>query len=158
LGLVLLREQILGPQRFDWAFRRYISNWSFRHPSPSDFFRSMNSAAGEDLDWFWRGWFMHNWQLDMAVQAVNSVDNDSFQGSEIIVASLDKLVLPATMEINFHDGSSQRMRLPVEIWMQKPTRTIQIGGSKLIDSVTIDPDAVIPDRDRSNNVWRHAAN
>ena len=46
LGLVLLREQILGPERFDWAFRKYIADWSFKHPTPSDFFRAMDSAGG----------------------------------------------------------------------------------------------------------------
>ncbi len=54
-GMVLLREQILGPERFDWAFRKYIRDWAFKHPSPSDFFREMESEGGEDLSWFWRG-------------------------------------------------------------------------------------------------------
>jgi hypothetical protein len=51
-GMVLLREQILGPERFDWAFRKYIRDWAFKHPSPSDFFREMESEGGEDLSWF----------------------------------------------------------------------------------------------------------
>ena len=70
LGLILLREQILGPERFDWAFRRFIRDWAFRHPSPSDFFRAMESAGGEDLSWFWRGWYFNNWTLDLAVKGV----------------------------------------------------------------------------------------
>ena len=66
--MVLLREQILGPERFDWAFRKYIRDWAFKHPSPSDFFRAMESEGGEDLSYFWRGWFMNNWTMDMAVK------------------------------------------------------------------------------------------
>lgn len=50
-GMVLLREQILGPERFDWAFRKYIRDWAYKHPSPSDFFREMQSEGGEDLGW-----------------------------------------------------------------------------------------------------------
>lgn len=76
-GMVLLREQILGPERFDWAFRKYIRDWAYKHPSPSDFFRAMESEAGEDLGWFWRGWYFNNWTLDFAVQSakyVNSYD------------------------------------------------------------------------------------
>src|SRR5690606_21949362 len=65
LGLVLLREQILGPERFDPAFRRYIATWAYKHPTPSDFFRFMESEAGEDLSWWWRGWYFNNWQLDL---------------------------------------------------------------------------------------------
>ena len=54
-GNVLLCEQILGPQRFDYAFRRYIREWAYKHPSPSDFFRTIESEGGEDLSYFWRG-------------------------------------------------------------------------------------------------------
>jgi len=68
LGLVLLREVILGKDRFDYAFRRYIQTWAYRHPGPYDFFRTMDNEAGEDLSWFWREWFFHNWGLDLAVQ------------------------------------------------------------------------------------------
>ena len=55
LGLVLLREQILGKDRFDYAFKNYINKWAYKHPQQTDFFRSMENAAGEDLAWFWRG-------------------------------------------------------------------------------------------------------
>jgi len=153
LGLVLLREQILGPKRFDYAFRKYIRDWSYRHPSPSDFFRTMESAAGEDLAWFWRGWFMRNWQLDLAVQTVKYIENDPAKGSEITIANLNKLVMPATLEIRFEDGSSRRIRLPVESWIQSGTKNVVLGSSQPILSVSIDPDAVIPDRDRTNNSW-----
>src|SRR6201996_7157518 len=56
LGLVLLREEIVGPERFDPAFRRFIAAWAFKHPKPADFFRAMESGAGEDLSYWWRGW------------------------------------------------------------------------------------------------------
>ncbi len=152
LGLVLLREQILGPERFDWAFRRFIDEWSYRHPSPSDFFRTMNSAAGEDLSWFWRGWFMHNWTLDLAVTHVAYVDGDPGKGADITIANLDPLVMPATVEIAYPDGRSDRLRLPAETWLQRDTATIRTERSGPITSVTVDPDHVIPDRDRRNNV------
>ncbi|MDB5429130.1 MAG: Peptidase rane alanine aminopeptidase, partial [Caulobacter sp.] len=69
-GLTLLREDILGPERFDPAFRKFIADWAFRHPKPSDFFRAMESAGGEDLSWFWRGWYLNNWTHDLAVGEV----------------------------------------------------------------------------------------
>jgi aminopeptidase N len=55
-----LREQILGEDRFDYAFRTYIKRWAFKHPTPWDFFHTMDNAAGEDLSWFWNEWFMHH--------------------------------------------------------------------------------------------------
>ena len=70
LGLVLLREQILGPERFDPAFRRFIAAWAFKHPTSADFFRFMDSEAGEDLSWWWRGWYANNWQLDLAATGI----------------------------------------------------------------------------------------
>jgi len=75
-GLVLLRESILGHDRFDYAFQKYIEHWAYKHPSPEDFFRTMNNESGEDLTWFWREWFYNNWKLDIAVQSVAYKNND----------------------------------------------------------------------------------
>ncbi len=146
LGLILLREQILGPERFDWAFRRFIRQWAYRHPSPSDFFRSMESAGGEDLSWFWRGWYFNNWTFDLAVEEVKYVNDDPLQGAHVTIANLDSLVLPATVQIDFADGSTSRIRLPVETWLQQTRYTVNISSRQSITSVTVDPDHVLPDK------------
>jgi hypothetical protein len=151
LGLVLLREQILGPERFDAAFREYTRAWAYKHPSPSDFFRAMDSAAGEDLSWFWRGWFQENWTFDLAVQKVSYVDNDPAKGALVTIANLDKLVLPATLEVVYADGTKVRMRIPVETWQQHRAFQVTIPGTKAVKTATIDPDHVLPDHDRANN-------
>lgn len=101
LGLVLLREQILGPDRFDWAFRKFIADWTWKHPTPSDFFRAMESAGGEDLSWFWRGWYMHNWSLDLAVVSAVPAKGGWSKGAVVTIANLDRMVMPATVEIFF---------------------------------------------------------
>ncbi len=64
LALLALRNVVMGPERFDDAFRRYMYAWTFRHPSPTEFFRAMNDAAGEDMSWFWRAWFLTDARLD----------------------------------------------------------------------------------------------
>src|SRR5476651_2665987 len=120
-GMVLLREQILGPERFDWAFRKFIRDWAFKHPAPSDFFRAMESEGGEDLSWFWRGWFFHNWQLDMAVGPVSYTDGDPAKGAGITVSNLGQLALPAKLRVAFKDGTSQDVTLPAETWIQSGT-------------------------------------
>jgi hypothetical protein len=163
LGLVLLRGQILGPGRFDQAFTEYTHAWAFKHPSPSDFFRAMESASGEDLGWFWRGWFQHNWKLDLAVTAIAQVGETTQpkgrrfgppdQRARVTVANLDKLVMPATLEVVFADGSKQRIHLPVETWQQHTSFAVAIDGDKRIASATVDPDHVIPDADRGNNSY-----
>ncbi|HNB92418.1 MAG TPA: M1 family metallopeptidase, partial [Saprospiraceae bacterium] len=69
-GLNILRETIMGRELFDHAFRNYCRKWAFKHPTPADFFRSMEDASGEDLDWFWRGWFYSTDACDISLDTV----------------------------------------------------------------------------------------
>lgn len=142
-GMVLLRDDILGPKRFDWAFRKYIHDWAYKHPSPSDFFREMQSEGGEDLSWFWRGWYLNNWKYDVAV--------DSIHGDTVTLSNRGQLVLPTTVEATFKDGTTARITLPVETWMQSGTYEWEPEDTSPIVKVVVDPDHVLPDDDRSNN-------
>lgn len=142
-GMVLLREQILGPERFDWAFRKYIRDWAYKHPTPSDFFREMESEGGEDLSWFWRGWYFEDWKYDVAV--------DKIDGNTVTIRNRGQLVLPTTVQVNFKDGTNSRIKLPVEVWMAKGTYTWTVSNKSGIASVVVDPDHVLPDDDRGNN-------
>jgi hypothetical protein len=151
LGLVLLREQILGADRFDAAFRRYIAAWAFKHPAPSDFFRAMESEAGEDLSWFWRGWFFANEKLDLAVKSATYSDDQKKTGLHIEIAALDPLVLPATIEVAFTDGTKQRVNLPVEAFYKSAVAAFDLQTTKPVAQVIIDPDHALPDADRSND-------
>jgi len=157
LGLKLLREQILGPERFDPAFRKFIRDWAYRHPKPSDFFRAMESEGGEDLSWFWRGWFLNNWNLDLAVTDVAYTDNDPAKGARITIANLDPMVMPSTLEVRYVDGAVERIALPAETWILRGATTLSPVRRGPIASVTIDPDHVLPDKDRRNNVFTPAA-
>jgi Peptidase family M1 domain len=157
LGLILLREQILGPERFDWAFRRFIRDWAYRHPTPSDFFRAMESEGGEDLSWFWRGWYMNNWTLDLAVKSVGYVDGSPAKGALVTIENRGELVMPVAVQIDFRDGSHQRVRLPVETWIQKSVANLTLQSKQPITAVTIDPDHVLPvqyQRDSALLQWR----
>ncbi len=69
-GLYMLRQTIMGPELFDYAFRTYSKRWMFKHPSPADFFRTMEDASAMDLDWFWRGWFYTTDYNDIGVKDV----------------------------------------------------------------------------------------
>jgi hypothetical protein len=150
-GMVLLREQIIGTERFDDAFRKYIATWAYHHPSPSDFFRFMESETGEDLGWFWRGWYEHNWQLDLAVQKVAPIDGNWSHGATVTVANLDQLVMPSTLEVAYDDGSKQDVRVPVETWQQHRSYVVSVAGTRRVVSATIDPAHALPDGHRENN-------
>jgi hypothetical protein len=69
-GLNILRETIMGRELFDYAFKEYARRWAFKHPTPADLFRTMEDASGEDLDWFWRGWFYGTEPCDIAIDTV----------------------------------------------------------------------------------------
>ncbi|MDG4945532.1 M1 family metallopeptidase [Weeksellaceae bacterium KMM 9713] len=69
-ALVVLRNTVMGKELFDHAFRTYANRWKFKHPTPADFFRTMEDASAMDLDWFWRGWFYTTWYVDMGIEKV----------------------------------------------------------------------------------------
>jgi Peptidase family M1 domain len=71
-GLNILRETIMGRELFDYAFKEYAKRWAFKHPEPADFFRTMEDASGEDLDWFWRGWFFGTDACDISLDTVKA--------------------------------------------------------------------------------------
>jgi len=153
-GNTLLREQVLGPERFDYAFRKYIREWAYKHPSPSDFFRTMESEGGEDLSYFWRGWYMHNWTLDLAVDSAKYVGDDAKNGLTVTVSNRRPLVLPATLEVTYSDGTKERIRIPAEAWLSKGTASFAFHEGKPAIAATVDPDHVLPDDDRSNNTFK----
>ncbi|WP_028284392.1 M1 family metallopeptidase [Olleya marilimosa] len=69
-ALNILRETVMGPELFDYAFREYANRWKFKHPTPEDFFRTMEDASAFDLDWYWRGWFYTTDYVDIGVKEV----------------------------------------------------------------------------------------
>ncbi len=151
-GLRLLRETILGPERFDPAFKLYISSWAFKSPQPSDFFRCMENATGENLAWFWRGWFIEDAKLDQAVVSVKSTDSKK---TSIELANRMEMVMPVFLKIDFDDGSSEEVRLPVYVWYYTNLWTTEVPTEgKSVVGVTIDPDNKLPDVDRDNNQWK----
>ena len=154
LGLQLLREEILGPDRFDSAFRFYTHAWAFKHPTPWDFFHAIENYSGETLDWFWRGWFMNTWKIDQAVTNVEYVDNDPKKGSIITIQNREKLPMPVTVEVKEANGKTGRKKLPVEIWQHGATWRFQYNSTDTLSSVTIDPDKRYPDINNVNNTWR----
>jgi hypothetical protein len=154
MGLVLLREQILGPERFDEAFTAYINRWAYKHPTPDDFFRTMENVAGEDLRWFWRSWFINSWKLDQAVTGVKYVKNDPKQGAIITIENLEKMPMPVVIELKTKSGKVSRKTLPVEIWKRNVSWEFKVDTTEELAKVVIDPDYVLPDINSSNNKWK----
>ncbi|MFV8376104.1 M1 family metallopeptidase [Flavobacterium sp. LB1P71] len=155
-GLVILREQVLGPERFDLAFRTYVERWAFKHPTPDDFFRTIENVAGEDLSWFWRGWFQYNWRLDQGINSIKYIKNDPKQGVIISIENFEKMAMPVVLDIKTKSGNVTRVKLPVEVWQKNIEWSFKHNSTEEIESITIDPDHVFPDSNESNNSWTSA--
>jgi hypothetical protein len=155
-GLELLRTQVLGEKRFDYAFKNYIKHWAFKHPTPMDFFRSMDNAAGEDLSWFWRGWFMENWTMDQAVTSVteSKTQAGARDGYNISVSNLERLPMPIILQIETASGKKEIVKLPVDIWMRNTSWTVHFPTTEEVTAVTLDPNHELPDSNAANNTWK----
>lgn len=148
-GLRLLREFILGPEKFDGGFKEYIQRWAFKHPQPADFFRTIEDYSGEDLSWFWREWF---YSTDVLDQGIDSVVADSAR-TRVFISNNRGLAMPSELQITFSDNQTEDIKLPVEIWFQGNKYTYPIYDSRQVQSVVLDPKHELPDIDRNNNVW-----
>jgi hypothetical protein len=175
-ALWILRETIMGKELFDHAFRTYSKRWMFKHPSPADFFRTMEDASGVDLDWFWRGWFYTTDVTDIGVKGVkkfysqeddNSVeftedttdglgfsDKHSKYHYEITYNKPGGLVMPIIVEFTYKDGTKERKTYPAQIWRYNDAEITKVfSSSKEIESIVLDPDLETADVETSNNSW-----
>jgi len=221
-GLKILRETIMGKELFDYSFKTYANRWMFKHPSPEDFFRTMEDASAIDLDWFWRGWFYTTNVVDLGVKEVKKYyvtskmnneiksmleargmkesdlppliylvdeDSDDFDESmrtatlddvttlqEYIMDNIDPadrlnlkkpnyfyeitfekpggLPMPIIAELTYSDGTTSRVKYPVQIWKTSgETVGKLITSEKEIVKIVVDPDEETADVDTSNNTW-----
>ncbi len=179
-ALWILRETIMGRELFDHAFKTYAQRWKFKHPTPADFFRTMEDASAMDLDWFWRGWFYTTDVTDIGIKKVkkfytqdqgnNRVNfiEDTTPGAKFSKAkkpnskffyevTFDKpggLVMPIIVQLTYKDGTTERKTYPAQIWRfndKQVTKTITTD--KEITNITIDPDLETADVDVTNNSW-----
>jgi aminopeptidase N len=147
--LVALRG-VLGPDTFHKAFTEYIKRWSYKHPSPYDFFHTFEAVSGKDLSWFWRTWFFETWRLDQAIDTVTTV-GDSL---EVTVENRGRAPMPVLLAVTRSDGRVDRLTLPVDIWFSGERRhSFRIAREPTVKTLEIDPDKNFPDFDRSNQVW-----
>lgn len=141
---------LLGAETFDRGFQHYLRTWRFKHPLPWDFFASFNTAAGQDLSWFWRSWYYETWTLDQAVGSVTATG----AGTEIVVRDLGDVPMPARLTITLADGTTLKREVPVTTWLSGVrTATVTVPRGKTVTRVEIDAEHGFPDIDRTNNVW-----
>ena len=154
VALNLLRNVVLGADRFDYAFKTYTKKWAYKHPSPGDFFRTMDNAVGEDLGWFWKEWFYTVWNLDQSVTNVAYIKNDPANGVLITIENLREMAMPVSVLVKQQNGKEVLIQLPIEIWQHGAKWTFRCKTSSMIKEVDIDPEHLLPDIDRKNNIFK----
>lgn len=156
-GLTLLRNNIIGLERFDKALRTYIDYWAYKHPTPEDFFRTIENVTGEELSWFWRGWFLNKWKIDQGIKSAKYVNGDATQGLIVTLENIGQLPMPTTVEVEFVDGTKMEKKLPVEVWKRNMEWTFKIHSTKEVKQVRLDPKGDYPDTNVSNNTYKMKA-
>ncbi|MCJ0742241.1 M1 family metallopeptidase [Pedobacter montanisoli] len=155
-GLHLLRNEILGKDRFDYAFKEYIKAWAYKHPTPFDFFRAMENGAGEDLSWFWKSWFLNSWKMDQAIGDVKETKDDQGYHYAVRIDNLEKMPMPIIVEFKTASGKTEIVRLPVDVWMKNVSWTVNYTSKEQVTEITLDPNKVLPDSNPDNNKWKAA--
>jgi hypothetical protein len=153
-ALELLRNEIIGHERFDYAFKSYIRRWAYKHPSPFDFFRTIENVAGEDLGWFWKAMFLENYKLDQRINEPVYISGDPVKGALIVIDNLEQMAMPIYLEYETINGKKQTIKIPVEVWQNNTSWIVKLNTTEKVRSVTIDPDKVFPDMNYANNIWK----
>lgn len=153
IALRFLRERVLGPETFDRAFRAYIERWAFKSPTPADFFRTMESESGVDLDWFFRAWFYSTDTPDIAVTSVNQPEGAA-RTARVSFRNVGGMVMPVYYRVTYSNGTTEDRHIPVIAWAAGDTAADWWDtAGRNIRRVEIDPDGETPDYNERNNVW-----
>jgi hypothetical protein len=131
VGLQLLRQEILGEKVFDDGFREYTRRWAFKHPTPYDFFRTIEDTSGRRLDWFWRGWFLENARYDQAIDTVvvRAAGDTAVVG--VSYGNRERGVLPLRVRFTLRDArcsgaecptTTEDFEYPAEVWSTNTAR------------------------------------
>ncbi|HEY0994514.1 MAG TPA: M1 family metallopeptidase [Gemmatimonadaceae bacterium] len=160
--LLTLRNAVLGPERFDRAFREYTRRWAFRHPTPADFFRTMENSTGEDLSWYWTAFFYGTDLLDIGVTGATTRVVEGERMAQLELRRVSGVPFPVIAQLKLADGSTQEVRFPVQLWgpcttgsdcrvvtASTPVRA-DVVGVRLWNGVTV------PDFNPANDSWGDA--
>jgi hypothetical protein len=164
-ALFVLRNQVVGRMEFDLAFREYYDRWKFKHPTPGDFFRTMENVTGQDLGWFWRGFFYSNDVLDIGIDSVFEGRSMFASGdgapppkvfSYVRLRRHTSIPFPVTVRVKFADGTTRDVHVQVNL-LSKPTYDLGVPSNSKIVGVRLWPNQVrLPAADSvrfPNGVW-----
>jgi aminopeptidase N len=141
----LYAKDILGDELFYKGLHEYFKNWNSKHPMPYDFFNSMNTGSGKNLNWFWRRWFFEGGIPDLAIVKVN--------GRQVTIESKGDKPLPVDLLITYADGSTEKIHHNAAVWEKgNKTITLTTAATKKIKTIILGS-TYVPDKNKKDNVW-----
>ncbi len=153
VALLALRNNVIGASRFDAAFKEYARDWAFKHPTPGDFFRSIENQVGEDLSWFWRGFFYSTELLDIGIERVIQRDSAGESLMTISLVRSSPMVFPVELRVGYADGTTQDFSLPVQIWAQGSRFEAALPARGRVTGARLWPHTPVPDWGKTNDTW-----
>ncbi|MDQ6871281.1 MAG: M1 family metallopeptidase [Gemmatimonadota bacterium] len=154
--LLTLRNHVVGADLFDAAFREYTRSWAFKHPTPGDFFRSIENSAGEDLSWFWHSFFYTTDVLDIGIEGVSTRTSDGQTFAVIALRRNTSIPFPVHLRVAYADGTTQDFSLPVNIWAATNRFEAVLPVRAPVTGVRLWPDPSVPDWNSTNDTWGNA--
>jgi hypothetical protein len=156
VALLTLRNHVLGPATFDRAFREYTRRWAFKHPTPGDFFRTMENVSGQDLGWFWRGWWYSTAKLDLALVNVETRDEGAARTVTLEIARRTEMIFPPAVRLKYADGSTEDLHFPVNVWTHGASVSLTAPARGRVVGARLWPDSSVPDWNAANDSWGDA--
>lgn len=145
-------QELLGDSLYFKALHHYMNTWNGKHPTPYDFFYSINAGSGKNLNWFWKKWFF-GWDYpEMAIKSVKQLENNH---TEIVIENKGGLPLPVKLEVLTRDGRAAEYKHSPIVW-ENGNDSVKIvipTSIRKISTIQLGSDW-IPDKDQENNIWR----
>jgi len=151
--LLALRDNVVGRETMDRAVREYARRWAFKHPTPADFFRTIENVSGADLSWFWNSFFYGTDVLDIALDGITMRQVNGQSQAEIHLRRVTSIPFPVTIRLKLNGGSTQDVSLPVDIWARTDRYTAIVPVSRAVIGARLWPDSHVPDFNRANDTW-----
>ncbi|UOG76648.1 M1 family metallopeptidase [Hymenobacter tibetensis] len=148
LGYLYVKD-LLGEELFTKALHTYIQNWHGKHPMPFDFFNSMNTGAGQNLNWFWQRWFFEDGYPDLAITSVTKAS----AGYDVVVTAKGSKPVPVDLTVTFADGKTEKIHRTIAVWQAGNTSvTVPVATKQAIRKVALGS-TYVPDKHKADNSW-----
>jgi aminopeptidase N len=151
--LLALRDNVVGRTTFDRAFREYTQRWAFKHPSPADFFRTIENVSGMDLGWYWRAFWYSTDVLDIGIDNVSMRQQEGQNYAVIALRKYTSVPFPIRLRLLFRDNTTRDVAMPVEVWSRGDRYEAVLEVKGPIIGARLWPEGVVPDWNSTNDAW-----